>query len=119
MRARPDSSLPEEPRSRCSRFSGSGRRRENQATTGQPVARFARRRVESSTALTTVGTPADCASASSSSATRSFDSFGVGAVPVASPIRWAAPRRSASSRVRTTFFLATRVAISRRSSSIP
>ena len=93
-------------------MSGSGRSLESQETTGHPVARPARSRVDSSTALTTVGTPADSASASSSAATRSFDSFGVGAEPVASPIRWAAPRRSASSRVRTTFFLATRDAIS-------
>ena len=100
-------------------MSGSGRSRENHETTGQPVARLARSRVESWTAFTTVGTPADSASASSSAATRSFDSFGAGADPVASSIRWAAPRRSASSRWRTTFLAATREAISWRSWSMP
>ena len=104
----PESSRPDEPRSRCSRLSGSGRSFESHAVTGQPVARAARVRVEASTALTTVGTPAESASTSSRPASRSFDSFGVGAEPVASLIRWAAPRRSASSRARTTFLAATR-----------
>ena len=100
-------------------MSGSGRSRENHETTGQPVARLARSRVESWTAFTTVGTPADSASASSSAATRSFDSFGAGAEPVAWAIRCAAPRRSASSRWRTAFLAATRLAISWCSWSMP
>ena len=52
-------------------------------TTGQPVARLARSRVESCTALTTVGTPAESANASWRAASRSFDSFGCGAVQLA------------------------------------
>ena len=46
VRAEPVSSLPAEPRSRCSRLSGSGLSLENHATTGQPVARLARMRVD-------------------------------------------------------------------------
>ena len=76
VRAAPVSSLPAAPRSRWSRLSGSGLSRENHAVTGQPVARLARSRVESATALTTVGTPAASAKASSSAATRSLDRVG-------------------------------------------
>ena len=93
-------------------MSGSGLSRENQAVTGQPVARLARIRVESSTALTTVGTPAASAKASSSAATRSLDRLGVFPLPVASWSRSAAARTSASSRDRVTFFSATRLATS-------
>ena len=84
VRAVPVSSLPDAPRSRCRRLSGSGLSRENQAVTGQPVARLARRRVESATAFTTVGTPAASAKASSRAAIRSFDRVGALPVPVAS-----------------------------------
>src|SRR5918994_1376818 len=119
VRAAPVSSLPEAPRSRWSRLSGSGLSRENQAVTGHPVARLAHSRVESSTALTTVGTPAASANASSRAAMRSFDRVGGLPLPVASCSRWAADLTSASSRERVTFFAATRWAIIARSSSMP
>src|SRR6478609_9681349 len=119
VRAAPVSSLPADPRSRWRRLSGSGLSRENHAVTCQPVARLARSRVESATALTTVGTPAASAKASSSAATRSLDRVGTLPVPVAASRRWAAERTSASSRARVTFFSATRLAINARSSWMP
>src|SRR5918994_2105722 len=119
VRAAPVSSLPEAPRSRWSRLSGSGLSRENQAVTGHPVARLARSRVGSATALTTVGPPAASANASSRAAMRSFDRVGGLPLPVASCSRWAADLTSASSRERVTFFAATRWAIIARSSSMP
>ena len=87
--------------------------------TGQPVARLARSRVESATALTTVGTPAASAKASSSAATRSFDRVGAFPLPAASWRRSAAAFTSASSRERVTFFSATRLTTRPRSSSMP
>ena len=49
--------LPDVPRSRCSRRSGSGCSRETHAVSGQPVARRARMVVARRTASTTIGTP--------------------------------------------------------------
>ena len=79
--------------------------------TGQPVARLARSRVESATALTTVGTPAASANASSRAAIRSLESVGEAPAPVASCSRSAAALTSASSRDRVAFFWATRSAM--------
>ena len=69
-RAAGDAACPAAPRSRCSRRSGSGLSRESHETTGQPVARPARIRVDRSMAATTVGTPAESASASSMACAR-------------------------------------------------
>ena len=65
-------------------MSGSGRRRDTQEVTGQPVARRPRTRVAASTASTSVGTPAASAKASSRVAIRSLDSSGWPLVPVTS-----------------------------------
>ena len=75
-RSRPRASRTARPRSRPCRWSrgrgaagaaGPGRSRETQAVSGQPVARRARSVVARWTASTTIGTPAESASASTSS----------------------------------------------------
>ena len=113
VRAAPVSCLPAAPRSRWSRLSGSGLSRESHAVTGQPVARLARSRVDSSTACDDgrdtrrrrrrrprARRPAPASSRSTL------------ARPVTSSSRSAAARTSASSRVRVAFLAATRPAIS-------
>ena len=115
----PRSALAEPPRSSWSFLRGSGRSRPTHETTGQPVARPARRRVERSTASTTVGTPAASAKASCSARTRWSGRARVGASPPASCRRAAAARTSDSIRSAVIFLARTRDSISPRSSSRP
>ena len=106
------SSLPAAPRSRCSRFSGSGRSFESQAVGGQPVARAARIRDERCTASTTTGTPAASATASSSSdRVTLLRSRGV-ALPHAASSLSARVVHVDRNRDRLAFLSATRLAIS-------
>ena len=97
-----------------------GLKRPSQAVTGQPVARAARRLVDSSTAATTVGTPAASAKASTISSVRTC-----GPRRPASRrrwphcIRWATDVTSAISRALTAFLALTRSAIAEVSSGTP
>ena len=115
----PRSALESAPRSISSFFNGSGRRRPTHETSGHPVARPARQRVERSTASTIAGTPAPSASADSRASTRSSDRARVGASPAAARSSPAAARTSASMRPAVIRLSATRFSISPLSWSMP
>ena len=119
VREREPMCFPSAPRSRCRRFSGSGRSLDSHETSGQPVAWPARIRVDRSMAETTVGTPAASASACSMASIRCAARDRGLPVPHSSLSRPATVRRSASRRCLVDFLSATRRAISARSAATP
>ncbi len=112
-------SLPDVPRSRCSRRRGSGLSRETHAVSGQPVARRARMVVARRTASVTIGTPAASVSASTSSAWSLAPSSRGSASPLCSAICAAAAEMSPVRRVRTDALSLTRLPTTVRSASMP